>query len=214
MSHLRFALALFLATLLAVLPALAYRYPLSSDDIRNAYFLGRASEQKHAEFFADYTVQPPVPKTGPYIESIRLETPYAVVVEHSATTANYSAPDAEEEFLNKPAIFRLYVQIQLTDTYGWQVPSPPGTVRLRPDDFWRDFTIRLTQEGKEPIETLSVYGEPIYATGEGFVGGGLIGANVWLEYDAKKIEDEPAKVSVLTPDGQTIEAEFDLAKLK
>ena len=214
MSHLRYALAFFLATLLVVPPALAHRYPLSSGDIRNAYFTGRATNEKRAEFFVDYTVQPPFPKTGPYIESIRLETPYAVVVERSATTPNYTAPDAEEEFFNKPAIFRLCVHIQLTDTYGWQVPSPPGTVRFRPDDFWRDFTIQLTQDGNEAVKPSSVSGEPIYATGEVFVGSGLIGANVWLEYDAKKIEDKPAKVTILTPDGQTVEVGFDLVKLK
>lgn len=210
----RFGLAVFLATMMLVLPAFAYRYPLSSEDIRNAYFIGRADEPKRADFFEQYIQRPPQPKTGPYIQSIRLDTPYAVVVERSAAATNYSAPDAEQEFLSKPAIFRLYVHIQLTDSYGWQLPSPTGTVRLRPDDFWRDFKIQLTQEDQDSVKPLSVSGEPIYSIGDLALGNGLIGANVWLEYDAKKIENEPAKVAVLAPDGPTIEAVFDLAKLK
>lgn len=210
----RFGLSVFLAMMMLVLPAFAYRYPLSSEDIRNAYFLGRASDDKRAAFFEPYTRRPAQPKTGPYIESIRLDTPYAVVVERSAVAANYSAPDAEEEFQSKPAIFRLQVHIQLTDSYGWQVPSPAGTVRLRPDDFWRDFKVQLTQKDKDPLKPLSISGEPIYSIGDIAAGSGLIGANVRVEYDAKKIENETAKVSVLTPDGQTIEAEFDLAKVK
>lgn len=215
-THPQFRVAIALAALVSgvVVPALAYRNPLSSDDIRNAYFTGRASEEKRAAFFDDYIQHPPAPKTGPYIESIRLETPYAVVVERSSTAANYNAPDAVEEFQSKPAIFRLYVHIQLTDTYGWQVPSPAGTVRLRPDDFWRDFKIELTQEDKDRVKPLSISGEPIYSIGDGAGGSGLIGASVWLEYDAKKIEDETAKVRILTPDGQTVEAEFDLPALK
>lgn len=213
-SRRRLWIGLLLATVTIALPAFAYRYPLSSEDIRNAYFLGRASDEKRAELFEQYTQHPPAPKTGPYIESIRLETPYAVVVERSAVAANYSAPDAEEEFLSKPSIFRLQVHIQLTESYGWQVPSPAGTVRLRPDDFWRDFKIQLTQEEKDPVKPVSVSGEPIYSIGDIAVGSGLIGANVRMEYDAKKIENEAAKVAVLTPDGQTIEAEFDLAKVK
>lgn len=209
----RVGIVLLLEATVIALPVFAYRYPLSSDDIRNAYFIGRASEDKQAAFFNQYTQHPVPPKTGPYIESIRLETPYAVVVERSATAGNYNAPDAEEEFFNKPAIFRLFLHIQLTDSYGWQLPSAPGTVRLRPDDFWRDFTIQLSQDNSV-VKPLSILGEPIYATGDVALGSGLLGANVRLEYDAKKIEDEPAKVTILTPDGQTIEADFDLTKLK
>lgn len=212
-THPQFRVAIALTAIGIALPAFAYRNPLSSDDIRNAYFMGRACDEKRAAFFDKYVQHPPAPKTGPYIESIRLETPYAVVVERSAAAANYNAPDAEAEFLGKPATFRLYVHIQLTDTYGWQLPSSPGTVRLRPDDFWRDFSVRLIQSDAE-IPSKAVRGEPIYSIGDGAGGSGLIGANMWLEYDAKKIEDETAKVRVLTPDGQTVEAEFELPALK
>jgi hypothetical protein len=36
-----------------------------------------------------------------------------------------------------------------------------------------------------------------------------------LDYDAEKIDPaEPVKVKVFTPDGQQVEAEFDLASLR
>ena len=210
-SH--FRAVLLLAGVAVALPAFAYRYPLSFEEIRNAYFLGRGDDAKRAEFFDNYARDPAAPKTGPYIDSILLETPYALVVERAAAAGNYNAPQAEEEFLNKPAVARLYVNVELTDTYGWQLPSPPGTVRYRPDDFWRDFTVRLSQHNKV-IKPLSVAGQPIYSFGDATVGNGLTGAKVWLEYDAEKIDNDRAKVTVLTPDGQTIEADFDLTKLK
>ena len=87
------------------LPALAYDYPLSAEAVREAYMLGKSDSAKRDEFFAKYTQHPPLPKTGPYVEMIQLETPFAVVVEHTAQKLNYYAPDAAEEFGASPAFF-------------------------------------------------------------------------------------------------------------
>ena len=192
------------------LPALAYDYPLSPEAVREAYMLGKSDSSKRDAFFAKYTQHPPLPKTGPYVEMIQLETPFAVVAEHTARKLNYYAPDAAEEFAGKPAIFRVHVEIDFTGSYGAQLPSETGEIRFRPDDFWRDFKIRLIQ-GKE-IPARTIHGTPLYSDDATI--SGLIGARVDLEYDAAKIKSDDATVEVITPDGQDVKADFDLATLR
>jgi hypothetical protein len=208
----RFGLLIFLVTPAIAIPALAYDYPLSDSAIRDAYFLGKSSDDKISEMFEKYTQRPPAPERGAHIASVVLETPYVRVVEHSRKMLNYSAPAAEEDFLGKPGMFLLRVQIDLTDSYGWQIPSPAGTIRLRPDDFWKDFTVRLIQ--KEEIPSKSLRGNPIYSSGGEGASSVLIGAMVELTYDAEKIKSDDAKVEVCGPDGQKVEAVFDLAALR
>jgi hypothetical protein len=203
-------LAYLIATAIAVaLPALAYDYPLSPKAIRDAYMLGKADSSKRSEFFEKYTQHPPMPATRPHVALIQLETPFAVVVEHTVQALNYYAPDAAEEFTGKPAVFRMRVQIDLTDSYGALIPSNHGA-RLRLADFWKEFTIRLIQ-GKE-IRAQKIHGAPNYFYGTS--GGDLTGAEVDLEYDAAKIKPENGIVDVATPDGQDVKATFDLGNLR
>lgn len=203
----------FLIAIGIALPALAYDYPLSSEAVREAYMLGKSDSAKRAEFFAKYTKQFPLPKTGVYVEMIQLETPFAVVVEHTAQQLNYYAPDAAQEFEGKPGIFRVHVEIVLTESYGPMLPSMSGGTRLRSGDFWRDFKIRLIQ-GKE-IHARTIHGNPVYvAGGTDSSGAALAGANVDLEYDAAKIKSDDATVEVITPDGQDVKADFNIAALR
>src|ERR1700691_4747124 len=78
----------FVIVLLIALRALAYQYPLSSSDIRNAYLLGYAKDQNTTSFFAQYVTQLPMPETGPHVATIALKTPYAQVVELGLSVAH------------------------------------------------------------------------------------------------------------------------------
>jgi hypothetical protein len=51
----RFGFSAFLLALAIALPAFAYEYPLSSDAIREAYFLGSGQKGKDASFYAQYS---------------------------------------------------------------------------------------------------------------------------------------------------------------
>lgn len=199
-----------LVVLAIALPALAYDYPLSPEGIREAYMLGKADSTSRAAFFEKYTQHPPMPATGPHVAMIQLETPFAFVVERTEQALNYYAPDAAAEFAGKPAVFRLRVQIDLTDSYGTIVSSNSHGARLRLPDFWHEFTIRLI-EGKE-IRPQKVRGNPNYFYGTS--GGDLTGAEVDLEYDAARIQTAPVTVEVATPDGQDVKATFDLGTLR
>ena len=92
----------------------AYDYPLSSEAIREAYFIGNRRDTGTTDFIAQYTHHFPVPDSGPHVAMIQLETPYAQIVERAEQAVNYHASDAVQEFLGKPAEFRLRVQIYFT----------------------------------------------------------------------------------------------------
>jgi hypothetical protein len=197
----RLGLTILLIAATAAQPLAAFDYPLSSKAIREAYFLGAGDAGKRAEFFGKYTKRFPVPKTGPYLAMIEFETPYVVIAERvSQNVSNYFAQDAEQEFLGKPAICRLRVQIYFRGSYSWPITRPRT-----------DYTIRLKQHGRE-ISRKTSSSEPLYSSGDFPV---LIGIEMDLEYDAEKIESAaPATVEVLSPDGQEIRETFDLAKLR
>jgi hypothetical protein len=212
-TNARLRLFTFLLAGAVALPALAFEYPLSSTSIREAYFISRENQQKREKFFATYTKLLPMPRAGPHIAVIQLETPFVVVVERAAQAiSNYHAQDAEQEFLDKPGVFCVRVRIELTEAYGWTVPSPPGTIRLRPDDFWREFKVRLIQ--KDEIPSQSVHGSPIYSLADESGSSQLIGAWMVHDYNAEKVKSALATVGVIPPEGEKVEVTFDLDELR
>lgn len=208
----RFAVITTILSVGVVLPALAFEYPLSSEAIREAYFLGKASGDKRAAVFEKYTVRPPAPKTCPCVSMIQVETPYLVIAENvSQQVSNYFSPDALQEFLDKPVALRVRTQITVTNSSSLE-SGRVGSIRTAP---WSDYTVQLlqdkdTQKDKE-VRSQSAHGWPLYSGDEYPV---FIGWQIELEYDSTKVESAPTKVEVLTPDGQQVEATFDLSTLR
>jgi len=202
----RLALPILVVALAAPPAAPAFDYPLSPESIREAYFLGKASLEKRNEFFEKYTHHLPIPKTGPNVASIAVQTPFGCVVDKvSQMSLSYHAPDAEQDFLGKPGCFRVRVEIYFTETY----PDPKATAAAL-GEFWRNFKLHLKQSAE--IQPRSVLGQPIYSDQ---TISGYIGAEIVAEYDVKKIDPGTSTtVSVNTPDGQDVETTFDLANLR
>jgi hypothetical protein len=208
----------FLASVLVIviaLPVVAYEYPLSSTSIRDAYFLGKHNDERTAVFLARYWQSLPMPKTGPHVALIGLETPFTQLVDYTRGAPNDRLPDASEKSQAKRLVFRAYVDIYLTASY-WPIPQSrlPLLYQWVPD-FWDDFKVRLLQDKEIPAQ--AVRGGPLYSyggEGEYEAPAGVIGARIALEYDAKKIDSEPTTVEVITPDGQQVEATFDLTSLR
>ncbi|MGA8871690.1 MAG: hypothetical protein WA434_09140 [Candidatus Acidiferrales bacterium] len=199
--------------LVALEPALAYNSPLSSEAIREAYFLGKRNDEQTAAFFTKYIHVLPAPESGPYVSVIGIETPYSAIVRRvQRAPIGYHAQEAEQQFLGKAGIFTVFVEINFTSSY----PDPAqfstyvnGAVLV--PDFWKDFKIQLTQDRE--VEAQSAKGGPIYSD-YAIDEYGLAGAVVELEYDPAKIDSAtPATVDVLTPDGQDVQTTFDLAQL-
>ncbi len=197
----------------------AYEHPLDSHSIREAYFLGRRHDDKTAAFMGQYLKRPPLPKSGPHVAEIELRTPYEQVVLRAAQApGSYSAQQAEKDYAGQSNLILVRVRINLTPTYPAYVTDPSGRKgppKERPEDFWRDFKIRVLQ-GKAVTPNKST-GRPLYTSGlpgPRLVAGALVGAEVQLEFDTGQIASSPVRIEVLTPDGQTVEAEFDLRDLK
>jgi hypothetical protein len=202
--------AIFQSTLSLVLiaaaiapPVSALDYPLSSSAIREAYFLGSGDPDKRAFFIEKYTKRYPIPKSGTYVALIRVETPYLLIAEHVSQQTSYHAPDAVQEFLGKPGICRVHVEVYWGYTAA---PSPYGAQSMYPIDY----TVRVKQNGKEiPIKSKWTRGLDSIASAPV-----EIGIELNDEYNAEDIQSGPATVEVVSPDGKVLSEEFDLDSLR
>ncbi|MFZ3214450.1 MAG: hypothetical protein WA192_00140 [Candidatus Acidiferrales bacterium] len=212
-SGLAVLLGTFVILALIALPALAYQYPLSDSDIRNAYLLGYAKDLNTTTFFAQYVCQFPTPESGPHVATITLKTPYAQVAELGQSAVNSDVQGAEEEFANKKFSLLVRVEVDLTATYPAPAVSNPVNSGSLVPDFQQDFKIQLIQDGKKiGAQSTRVY----LLTSEGFSRAAQVsGAILELKYDPDNVKpDEGVTVKVHTPDDQRLKATFDLSQLR
>lgn len=213
----------FLALLLSVLlvsPALfAFSSPLSDEAIREAYFLGQRRDESTARFLAKYKQHLATPKTGPYIASLELLTPFArAVLRSSQQTVGYSAQQAEQEYRDREESVAMNIEVLLTASYGPILAHPTGTrsgspigYTLRSPDFWREIPVQLTV-GDKIVKPTQFSGEPTYMCGED--GCALTGAVLRMEFPAGVFSSESATVRVTPPEGPEVFVDFDLAALR
>ena len=202
--NLRRGLSIVVLAMLVAQPALGFDYPLSSSAIRDAYFLGSGDPDKFTLFLEKYTRHYPVPKSGVYVGLIEFETPYVLVAEKVAqNVSGYHAPDAVQEFLGKPGICRVRVEV-----YWGFAASSAVTGRASPPT---NYSVRLKQGDKE-VPLKAKWTESLIAPTSAPIDVGIAFNN---EYDADKIaSDSPATVEILAPSGETISETFDLASLR
>jgi hypothetical protein len=208
-----------LACCFMLAPSFAYDTELSDIAVREAYFLGQRNDEKTRTFFASYTRDLALPNKGPYISEIRLLTPLAQVVQVSSqTTSGYSAQQAQLDYESRGDSLLLIVHIEFTPTYGLidaghssdQAAGAKG-ITLRTEDFWQGFRYGIKQN-EDWIDPRSLRAEAQYG-GLDNSGSVLIGAWVYIEYDARNIPSDDTEVHVFTPDGQDVTVTFNLAKL-
>ncbi len=198
--HSRWGLSILLLAALIAQPALAYNYPLSSEAIREAYFLGSGDPNKRIEFFEKYTKRYPVPKSGQYVASIFFETPYVLIAENvSQRTSNYSAPDAVKDYLGKPAVCRIRVEIYY------------GISSVQAARYQTNYSVRLKQ-GDKDIPVKATWTEAMVSADSAPVEGGMY---LNAEFDADNIDsDAPETVEIVAPDGRNVLESFDLGSLR
>lgn len=212
----RSGLAILLGTLivlaLVALPALAYQYPLSSSDIRNAYLLGYAKDQNTASFFAQYARQLPLPETGPHVATISIKTPYVQVAELGQSAVNSDVQGSEQELASKKFSLLVSVGIDLTPTYPDPPVSNPASGSPVPD-FQQDFSVELFQDGAK-IDAQSTRVNLLYSDGVSNTYQ-VSGAIIELRYNPDKVNpDDEVTIKVHTPDEQHVKATFDLGQLR
>ena len=205
--------------LLVLPPAFAYETPLTDKTVREAYFLGQHHDASTQSALKPYVHILPAPPKGPHISEIRLFTPYAQVVEASnAQSAGYSAQQAAADYHSRADTIVVRFHIEFTPSYGYiesdrdraDLAAEKG-ISLRSADFWQAFNTGLSQNDQW-IEPLSRQGEPIYSHSED--SGQMIGAYIWVTYDAHDVSSDEAIAEIFTPDGQHVTSTFDLSTLR
>jgi hypothetical protein len=219
-THVRPIASILVALILSTPSSFAFDTPLSDHAVREAYFLGQRRDEKTAEFLDKYRRHLPVPKSGPWVSTVEVFTPYAEAVELSRQRSfGYSAQDAAGDYRRIGDRVRVTITIEFTDSYGplsqekaGSRSDSPNGFSLRSPGFWKDFTYRFF-DGDDLVEPLEMHGNATFRT----VGDGteMTGAQIVLVYDAEKISSSSDAAIVVDITGHPqVVATFDLATLR
>jgi hypothetical protein len=204
-----------LAFLAGAIAVSAYERELRPDLLREGYYLGK-SDKRYEEFARDYVKTFPLPKEGIHIERIEVRTPFKEMVDRARRAPDgYSPVTAEADYRQAPPPLFVEVTLKLTPSFPahtpYTLPIYIGPIYVRDANFWQDFDVHLVQRGD--IEPRARSGRPLYSC-DAWGGCWLTGAAVTYEFDVAEVASRPATVVVLSPDGQRLEADFDLDRLK
>jgi hypothetical protein len=209
-----------LVVLFVALPATAFYTPLSDEAIREAYFLGQRHDGTYPSILSKYTRSLPPPKSGPYISSVTFLTPFIQLVEYSdGYIGNYNAQKALHDHRSQQEFVLIFVEIQLTDSYGrliapppnWRSRSPEALVP-RPSDFWRDFQVQI-YDGDQPLSPYDFHGHGTYSCGRHGTCI-LTGATLELDFSAEAFNSDSATIEVIPPEGDPVSVDFELTHLR
>ncbi|MFQ5664751.1 MAG: hypothetical protein ACE5HL_13090 [Terriglobia bacterium] len=207
--------AVTLAALLGgALGAPAYERALNPRSLREAYFLGKDTTFRLTDFLKPYVQTFPAPRHGVHVERVELITPFKAMTDRTRRALDaYSPLKAEADYRRQPPPLAVKVTLRLTPTFPAHSPyGLPGfePVYFREPDFWRAFDVHLVQRGD--VEPQARRGYPLITCSD--VVCTLVGAVLTLEFDPAKVASRPARVLVFTPDGQEVEANFELGRLR
>jgi len=203
----------------------AYEAPLTPPALHEAYILGQRNDQSTSSFFSPYSQQITEGSQVPHIAEIEILTPFAQIVDVSRHfSSGYTEEQAVREYHQRGDTIVLRIVLMLPAAYPKPEPapdqppappqqSPPANTSLRPENFWQNFHFEMKQHGKI-VATRFIRNKPIYSTPTKDTPAVLDGATIWLEYDAKDVASDETVVEVTTPDSKTINATFDLKKLR
>jgi hypothetical protein len=219
LNSVRPVVALVLTVVLISSASWAFSSPLSDESIREAYFLGQRRDESTARFLAKYKQYLAAPKSGPYIASVELLTPFArAVLLSSQQTVGYSAQQAAEEHRGKEESVAMNIEVLLTDSYGPLIARPtsersgsPIGYAFRPPDFWKDIQVQVIVAEKI-LKPAHFSGEPNYMCGD--EGCQLTGATLRFEFPAQAFGSEAATVQVSPTAGPEVVVDFDLTALR
>ncbi len=182
----------------------AFEYPVLPDDVRAAYYLGQSSDrQKLSAFYTQYVHHFSYPASNPlaYVESVEFQTPYEQIVRRSQMELNRQTPlEADAEYQKNPGLVLVKIEISYKESYIGPYPSLDG------------FKFQVSQRG-----TIEPEGAPSASICNPYLGGGAcvnFGIEVLLRFNATQFDQRITTIRIKTPDGQTFQTRFDLARLK
>jgi len=198
----RFACLVIFLIALASLTSSGYQQRLDSEAIREAFSLGRRSDQTTGVFLSKYVKTFPAMEKWPHVGRIDLLTPYAqIVYDAKDDLQNNNVLDAEQKYgsVDMPLIVRVQA--------FWATLSDLPT---EDKDVWGHFEISVSQgHSLTPKKRAWL---PYYVTRGEMPGFDYIVYE--LQFDTKTVASAPITIDVSSRDGQHVEAKFDLSKLK
>jgi hypothetical protein len=216
----RQAASLLAAALFVTAPGFSFDLPLSSESVREAYFLGQRHDGSSGRLLENYTKHLPPPDSGPYISSIAFFTPFAQLVQFcDRYVGNYTAQQALLDHRGQEELVKITVEIYLTASYGALIPNPAGSqsgsspaLIPRPYDFWRDFRVQV-HNGNQIVSPSISGGHLLYRCGR-FGHCRPMGAALELEFPANDFTSDSVTVQVIPPEGDSVSVDFDLIRLR
>ncbi len=193
--------ALFLASQTAA--AQTYHYPLHSEAIRDAYFLGERNNFQTTDCLLQYIQRFTGPQAGRYyISQIEVSTPYQQIVLRGQRNMPGDSPvQTETDLTEHPPKLIVRARVEM-NVYN---PNNKFRVIFGPG-LSRNVSVEVTQRNSLT---------PVTVTHEGLYNHhALVGWLFELQFDPAKITSAPLRISVKTPDGHAEEAEFDMAKIQ
>lgn len=222
MRHLlRLLIGLLLSLCLSFAPALAFDTILSDESIREAYFLGQRHDGTVPRLLDKYTRHLPPPHSGPHISSVAFFTSFVQLALFSdGYIGNYSAQQARLDHRGHQDFVKIFIHIQLTDSYGRFMENPahgtsassPSLIR-RPYDFWKDFRVQVFGD-HQLLQPSSFQGTAESACGRRGSPCILTGATIEIELPAETFSSDSATILVAPPEGDPVSVEFDLTSLR
>jgi len=195
-SRYRWRVLALLMSLLNARGACSYDFPLSETAIRDAYFGGIKGPSQGQAFLGEYTHAVSELKVGACTSAISLETPFAHVAVRASKAANYSAQDALKEFLGKPAVFRMHLDICY----------PAGA---------RENAVKIVVlQNKKSVRWRSENRSGYYPPSDESTQVSNNGERIDLEFPADRIDSSELTIGIDTPDGQHAETVFALGSLR
>ena len=200
-----------LACLAILLPAgaFAFRYPLRSEEIEEAYSLGQSGDHEElANFLQQYERDFSYPSDHPvaYVKSVEFETPYEQIVLKSMRSVQYDKFKAEEDYrANAGAVF---VRVVVALKIGFAGPIPKA----------ESFQVNVSQGSPiepavtaaavlcNPFDPLGVYTAPQPCD--------AYTREILLRFDHEQFGKSKVAVQVTLPEGKSLETAFNLDKLK
>ncbi len=128
---------------------------------------------------------------------VRIETPFLQVATHAAKTLNYNAQDAVKDFYDKPAVFRVSLEI----CYMADAPASNSV------------KITVSQNGKQ-ILPQSDERSAFFPATDPYTPAVDVGEFVEMEFDARKFDRSTLTIQIDTPDDQHAKTAFDLQFLR
>lgn len=208
-------LAVISASILLAPAAMAYVQRLHSEEVQEAFSLGRSTDPDTVrQFFERYSRMLDCSINRICVNSIELRTPFEqVAVRSRERGTNYTAQDAETDYAARPTKLSVHIFVLYPIDYsGMNTDVPVSDEQSDSIDgsSFYGFRIRVSQD--RALKPVRIHSRQIdLSASASFYG---TEEEVILDFDPTQFDANVVTVQVTAPGGQEVESEFDLTRLK